>query len=118
MDFIILPLMLGVLYVVMIRPQQKRQREMAAMLGGLQIDDDVITAGGMYGTIVDLDEDSVDLRVGDPGPVLRFRREAITRVVREDSDDDLDGTTDQDVVPEDVVAADESGDDAMRNVSS
>lgn len=95
MDLLILPLLFGVVYFVMIRPQQKRQQEMVKMLSGLAVDDDVITIGGIYGTVVALDDDHLDLQVTADGTVLRFRRDAIARVVGVDDDgadfDELEG---------------------------
>lgn len=92
LDLLPLLLIFGVVYFVMIRPQQKRQQQTAQMLANLSIDDDVITIGGMYGTVVDLDDESVDLRVSGGGMVLRFQKGAIARVVADDFEDsDLEG---------------------------
>ncbi len=51
-----LVLMFVVLYFVMIRPQMKRQKEHRAMIDALAKGDEVATAGGMLGRVVDLDE--------------------------------------------------------------
>lgn len=86
------PLLLvgAVLYFVALRPQQKRQQEVRAMLASLDVDTDVITIGGMYGTIVELDEEHVDLRVSADGLVLRFQKGAIAKVLRDVDIEDLD----------------------------
>lgn len=54
-----------IFYFLILRPQQKRQREHRNMLEGLKTGDRVLTSGGMYGTVVSVKDDIVNLRVGD-----------------------------------------------------
>lgn len=63
-------------YFVMIRPQRKRQKEQQAMMQGLQKGDKVITAGGIYGTIDSLSEDTVVIKV-EGGTILRVARGSV-----------------------------------------
>lgn len=58
-------LIFGIFYFLLIRPQQKRQAEHGRMVSQLKKNDQVITTGGIYGTIVNVKEDSVVLRVDD-----------------------------------------------------
>jgi preprotein translocase subunit YajC len=59
----LLPLLLiPVLYVVMIRPQQKRQKQWQQMLGGIKAGDKVTTAGGIRGTIISIKDDGSSSR--------------------------------------------------------
>ncbi len=53
---IMLVVMFAILYFFMIRPQQKRQKEIQKFRNSLTIGSKVITAGGMYGTVKDLNE--------------------------------------------------------------
>jgi preprotein translocase subunit YajC len=69
-------------YFVMIRPQRKRQKEHETMMQGLQKGDRVITAGGIFGTIESLSEDSVVIKV-EGGTTLRVARGSVA-VRRED----------------------------------
>jgi preprotein translocase subunit YajC len=48
---IIMALMLGVMYVLMIRPQRQRQAQQQAMISNAGVGDDILTTGGIYGTI-------------------------------------------------------------------
>ena len=50
--------MFVVLYLVMIRPQRKQQKEMAARLASLEIGDSVRTSSGFFGVVIDIDNDS------------------------------------------------------------
>ena len=54
---------LVIAYLILILPQQKRQKKWQAMLGGLKTGDKVITSGGIRGTIVALKDDALHLRV-------------------------------------------------------
>ncbi|MFH1552550.1 MAG: preprotein translocase subunit YajC [Candidatus Omnitrophota bacterium] len=54
-----------IFYFLLIRPQKKNQKEHAQMLGALAKNDDVVTSGGIYGTIVNIQDDVVTLRIDD-----------------------------------------------------
>lgn len=71
---------IAIMYFLMIRPQQKREKERREMLNSLQKGDKVITTGGMYGTIVDISEDKVTLRVDDKVEI-DFIKGAVAQVV-------------------------------------
>jgi preprotein translocase subunit YajC len=68
-------------WFVMIRPQRKRQREHQNMMEGLNKGDRVITAGGIYGSIDSISEDSVVLKM-EGGQTIRVARGSIS-VIRE-----------------------------------
>ncbi|MFS8512254.1 MAG: preprotein translocase subunit YajC [Planifilum fulgidum] len=74
-------LVLVVFWFLIIRPQQKRQKERNAMLQSLKKGDKVITIGGLHGTITDLTEDRVTLKVSD-NTRLVFERTAVNAVIR------------------------------------
>jgi preprotein translocase subunit YajC len=73
-------LMFAIFYFLLIRPQQKRQRERNAMLAALKRGDKVVTIGGLHGTITDLTDDRVTLKVSD-NTRLVFERSAINAVL-------------------------------------
>jgi len=64
-------------YFVMIRPQRKRQKEQQTMIEGLQKGNKVITAGGIYGTIESISEDSVVIKV-ESGTTLRVAKGSVS----------------------------------------
>lgn len=80
-------------YFLLIRPQRKRQQEQKRMLSQLGVGDDVVTIGGFYGQIVDLDDDSVDLLIAD-GVIVTLARNAISRAQTEHSVDPDDSHLD------------------------
>ncbi|SCL33568.1 preprotein translocase subunit YajC [Micromonospora nigra] len=77
---LMIALLFGVMYFMMIRPQQKRRREAEAMQSALAPGDEVVTIGGLYGSVIGVDDDTVLLEVA-PGVQSRYARPAIARVV-------------------------------------
>ena len=73
-------LLFGVVYFLMIRPQQKRRREALNMQNQLGPGDQIVTIGGLHGTIVSIDDDVATLEVA-PGVQVRFARQAIARTL-------------------------------------
>ena len=53
------------MYFMMIRPQKKEQKRMAAMLAELEVGDSVLTNSGFYGIIIDITEDTVIIEFGN-----------------------------------------------------
>ncbi len=72
-------LMFAIFYFLLIRPQQKKQRTRGSMLNALKKGDKVVTIGGMHGTISEITDDSVVLKVNDVTK-LTFDRSAINNV--------------------------------------
>jgi preprotein translocase subunit YajC len=81
--FLPIILMFLVLYFLLIRPQQKRQKSRTGMLSTLKKGDKVVTIGGMHGTIMEINEDpaTVVLRVNDTTK-LTFDRSAINSIAQ------------------------------------
>jgi preprotein translocase subunit YajC len=75
-------LIIGIFYFMILRPQQKRQKEREKLLSAVKKGDKVITAGGMHGSVAGLDEKTVLVQVAD-NVKLKFDRSAIASIVRE-----------------------------------
>jgi preprotein translocase subunit YajC len=71
-----LVLLMGVMYFVLIRPQQQRVKAQRALITSLSIGDEVATIGGILGVIVTIDDDTATIET-TPGTILRCRRAAI-----------------------------------------
>lgn len=69
-----------IFYLLLILPQQRRQKKWQAMLGELKTGDDVITTGGLRGKIVALRDDAVHLRVPPDNLRLEVSRSSIVSV--------------------------------------
>ncbi|MGC8738963.1 MAG: preprotein translocase subunit YajC [Candidatus Hydrogenedens sp.] len=77
---------IAIMYFLMIRPQQKREKERREMLNSLAKGDKVVTTGGMYGTVVDLSEEKVTLRVDDKVEI-DFVRSAVAQIISKVNED-------------------------------
>lgn len=78
--------MFAIMYFLMIRPNQKRERERRQMLDSLTKGDQVVTTGGICGTVVGTSEKSVVLKVSDdPVTKIEFVRGAVAQVVRDEA---------------------------------
>ncbi|VUZ25961.1 Sec translocon accessory complex subunit YajC [uncultured Comamonas sp.] len=75
-----LVLMFVALYFIMIRPQMKRQKEHRAMVEALAKGDEVATAGGLLGRVVDLDEQNLFIEIAS-GVKVQLQRQAVTQVL-------------------------------------
>jgi preprotein translocase subunit YajC len=81
---LLIPLLfLVVLWFLLIRPQQKRQKEHLRLVRSLEVGDDVITLSGLHGHVVALTDDTVDLELTDD-VVVRFQRQSIGKVLRDE----------------------------------
>src|SRR4029450_323604 len=82
-----LPVLLIVgFYFLLIRPQRNRQRAPQALVASLEVGDDVMTPGGIFGTIVEVDDDEGTVTVEiAPGTRIRMLRQGISQRFVEDT---------------------------------
>ena len=83
---LLLPLLLiGVLYFLMIRPQQKRQKQWQSMLSSVKAGDRITTAGGIRGVILSLKDDAVIIRVAPDNLKIEVAKTAIASVTTQET---------------------------------
>lgn len=89
-----LGILVAAFLLLIVRPQRRQMAAHRALVASLQVGDEVVTSGGIYGTILDLDETVVGLEVA-PGVVLRVARGAIAQRVSpvEEPVDEIDDDT-------------------------
>ena len=94
-----LPILLIVgFYFLLIRPQRNRQRQQQALVASLEVGDEVLTNGGIFGSIVDIDDDEGTVIVEiAPGTRIRMLRQGISQRFVEDDDVDDDEVPDEEV---------------------
>jgi preprotein translocase subunit YajC len=78
---LIIVIAFGFLYFVLLRPQRRRRVASEEMFASLEVGDEVVTAGGIFGTITALDEDEVRVEIA-PQLQVRVARRAIGAVIR------------------------------------
>jgi preprotein translocase subunit YajC len=89
---IIMALALGVMYVTMIRPQRQRQAQQQSTVESAGVGDDVLTTGGIYGTITEAEDDDIVVEIA-PAVTVHMTRRGIAAVLppeeeHEDGDED------------------------------
>jgi preprotein translocase subunit YajC len=83
--FLPIIVLIPVLYLVMIRPQQKRQKQWAEMLGSIKAGDRVTTAGGIRGIILSIKDDTIIIRVAPDNIKMEVAKNAIASVTQDGS---------------------------------
>lgn len=101
-------LMIGIFYFFLIRPQNKKQKEMEKMLAALKKGDKVVTIGGIHGVVSSTKEKTVILKVDD-NVKLEFNRSAIASVDKPEAEKKADEK------PAKAEAKDEKNEDKKEN---
>ena len=92
------------MWLLLIRPQRRKQQEQQDLLSNLQIGDEIVTAGGIYGTISEVDDDDVTVEIA-PDTHVRMAKRAVAGILTEEEEDeeyeeeeeeDLEDEADQD----------------------
>ncbi|HWG18276.1 MAG TPA: preprotein translocase subunit YajC [Acidobacteriaceae bacterium] len=83
-QLLLLPVLFVLLYVLMIVPNQRKQKKWQEMLGKLKAGDKVTTNGGIRGVIVSLKDDSLVLKVQPDNVKLEFVKQAIASVTTDE----------------------------------
>jgi preprotein translocase subunit YajC len=78
--FLPLIIMFVLFYFLLIRPQQKRQKQIVNMQNSLEKGDKIVTIGGLHGIVDSLDESTIVIRCGD-GSRLTYDRSAVRDVI-------------------------------------
>ena len=81
--FVMMGLFVVIFYFLLIRPQQKKQKEHQAMLGKLAAGDEVVTTGGIVGRIVEITDNFITLEISE-GVRIKVQRFHVTSLVPKD----------------------------------
>ncbi|HXC32050.1 MAG TPA: preprotein translocase subunit YajC [Verrucomicrobiae bacterium] len=84
--FLPLIIIMGIFYVLLILPTQRRQKKTQQMINALKNGDKVITNGGIYGTIVGIEGDAIQLRIADQVKI-KILRSAVSGLQPESKED-------------------------------
>ena len=106
---VLLLAMFGFMYFLLIRPQRQQQRKHADLLSSLKPGDEVVTAGGIYGEVVELDAERVMLEIDEDVRIAVARR-AIASVVPPEELDRLESSEESETIDAEAaepVTADE-----------
>ncbi len=74
-------ILFGIMYFLMIRPQKKEQKRLAALLSAMEVGDSVVTTSGFYGVVIDMTEEDVIVEFGNNKNCrIPMRKQAIAEV--------------------------------------
>jgi len=76
----------AIFYLVLILPQQKRQKKWQAMLAELKTGDRIVTGGGLRGTVIAIKDDSIHLRVPPDNLRLEVTKASVTQLITADDE--------------------------------
>ncbi len=118
---VLLLAMFGFMYFLLIRPQRQQQRKHAELLNALKPGDEVVTAGGIYGEVVQLDAERVMLEIDEDVRIAVARRaiasvvppEELERLESADAVESVDAESAEPVTAAEPMTAEER--DAARN---
>ena len=77
------------IYLLFVRPQKRRQNEQQQMTNDIRLGDEVLTVGGIYGTVTQVEDDQVTVEIA-PKTEVRVARRAIAGVTREPEEDETE----------------------------
>ena len=89
--FVLVLLVLFLIWLMIVRPQRRRQLYQQTMIDHLRIGDEVLTAGGLFATVVRIDEDEVTVELS-PGNEARLAKRAIAAVMPDEDETAADET--------------------------
>jgi preprotein translocase subunit YajC len=87
------------IWLIVVRPQKKRQNAQQQMLQELNVGDEVLTAGGIYGTVSAIDEDEVTVEIA-PNTEVRVARRAIAGITRDEPEEEEPEEAEEPTEPE------------------
>ena len=83
--YLFILVLLVMMWFLLIRPQRRRQTDSQRLLNSLEVGNEIVTAGGLYGTITALEDDEARVRIAD-GVEVRVAKRAIAGVLSEDEE--------------------------------
>ena len=96
--YIFILVILVLMWFLLIRPQRRRQQDSERLLGSLEVGQEVVTAGGLYGTITALEEDEARVEIAD-GVEVRLAKRAIAGVLSVDEEEGPDELVETEETP-------------------
>jgi preprotein translocase subunit YajC len=102
--YIFILVLLVLMWFLLIRPQRRRQLEQQRLIDGLEVGKEIVTAGGLYGTVTELVDDEVHLEIAD-GVEVRVAKRAIAGIVSEEEAEEQPAELEDAEEPEEETTA-------------
>jgi preprotein translocase subunit YajC len=101
---LVILLLVALFYLLLIRPQRRRQAVQSQMLSSLEVGDEIVTAGGLYGYVREIDDEELLVEIA-PGTNVRVARRAIATVLEPEEDEEGEEELEEPEEPEAEPAA-------------
>ena len=85
-QYLFIIVLLALVWFMLIRPQRRRQQEAQRLVESIGVGKEIVTAGGLYGTVTAIEDDEVRVEIAD-GVEVRVAKRAVAGVVSEDEND-------------------------------
>ena len=87
-------LLVALTYFVLVRPQRRRQQQQKALLSEVKVGDEILTAGGFYGTVRSVSDDELTVEIA-PDTTVRLDKRAVAMIVPEEEAQALPAAADE-----------------------
>jgi preprotein translocase subunit YajC len=104
---IIIVILFALFWLLLIRPQRRRQAEQTALIQGVQVGDEIVTAGGLYGHVQSVADDELLVEIA-PGTNVRIARRAVAGIVEPEEEDEEELEAGEEPEPEHETAPEET----------
>lgn len=84
---VLLVIMLVVFYFLIIRPQKKQEKQVAEMRDSLSVGDEIVTIGGIIGTVLIIKDDKIMIETGNDKTKLTILRSSVKSVLSDDKEE-------------------------------
>jgi preprotein translocase subunit YajC len=81
-----LALMFGLMYLLLIRPQKKKEKKLKEQINSMVVGDNVVTIGGLVGRIVNIKDDEITISTSVANTLVTYKKSAINTVIKPISD--------------------------------
>ncbi len=102
--YIFILVLLLLMWFLLIRPQRRRQLDQQRMIEALAVGKEIVTAGGLYGTVTRVEADEVRLEIAD-GLEVRIAKRAVAAIVSEEEEEEEPDELEEPEEPEEEAPA-------------
>ncbi len=106
MLIIYIVLFIGIFYFLLIRPGQKQRKQHDQLVSGVQKGDEIMTAGGLFGTVTAVKEDHVMVELGKKN-VVKLSRNSVARIVSRSEMEAMENEPEEEAEVEETSGTDE-----------
>ena len=92
---IVIVVVFALFWFLLVRPQRRRSQEQLALIHSLEVGDEIVSAGGLYGVITEMDDEELRVEISD-GLVVRMARNAVVGIVEHEEEHDEEHEEDDD----------------------